>query len=100
MNLFVLFKRGETYELATPSLDDGLILPGITRMSVLALARQHAAAPRELEMDLPAKLVVSERKILLAEVVEAERNGSLVEMFGTGTAGTSFYSGKGKMLTG
>ena len=100
MNLFVLFKRGETYELATPSLDDGLILPGITRMSVLALARQHAAAPRESDMDLPAKLVVSERKILLAEVVEAERNGSLVEMFGTGTAGMSLSHWQWMMLTG
>ena len=27
-------------ELATPSLDNGVILPGVTRQSVLELARQ------------------------------------------------------------
>lgn len=86
MNLFVMFRRGDTYELATPSLESGLILPGITRMTILDLARKHAANPRESGLDLPSKLVVSERKILLAEIVDASKQGTLVEMFGSGTA--------------
>jgi branched-chain amino acid aminotransferase len=35
---------------------------------------------------LPEKLVVSERKTTMAELVEAEKNETLVEVFGTGTA--------------
>jgi len=86
MNLFIILRRGETYELVTPSLDSGLILPGITRLSILDLARKHAASPRDSGLDLPSKLIVSERDILLEEVYEASKNGTLVEMFGCGTA--------------
>lgn len=85
MNMFVVFKQDDgTFELVTPPLD-GMILPGVTRDSVLTLARQHAK--REYEVPgLPGKLKVSERPVTMAEVKEASEKGRLVEMFGAGTA--------------
>jgi branched-chain amino acid aminotransferase len=59
-------------ELITPELN-GSILPGITRDSVLTLGRQWG-------------LKVTERKITIDEVFEAQDKGTLQEVFGTGTA--------------
>ncbi len=59
-------------KIVTPPLD-GTILPGITRDSVLRLARD-----KEVEVD--------ERKITIEEVLAAARDGSMSEAFGTGTA--------------
>ena len=60
-------------ELITPPLDQGSILPGITRDSVLHLARDWG-------------MKVSERGISIEEIVTAHENGKLQEAFGTGTA--------------
>jgi len=90
MNLFVVFKKSEggkdVYELVTPPLD-GMILPGVTRDSVLTLAREHAAG-KYIVPGLPAdvRLEVSERACTMAEVKAASESGALVEMFGAGTA--------------
>ncbi|WWC62927.1 branched-chain amino acid aminotransferase [Kwoniella dejecticola CBS 10117] len=85
MNLFVAFKKPDgTVELVTPPLDD-VVLPGVTRDSALQLARAHAKGDLVVP-GLPEKLVVSERKLIMADLVEAEKNGTLVEVFGTGTA--------------
>lgn len=59
-------------ELVTPMLS-GSILPGITRDSVLALAKSWG---------MPA----SERAISIDEVFDAHRAGRLSEIFGSGTA--------------
>jgi branched-chain amino acid aminotransferase len=59
----------------TPTLEDGTILAGVTRFSVITLLR---------EMDLK----VEEKKISIDEVVKAYKEGSLQEVFGTGTAAT------------
>ncbi|HHD63205.1 MAG TPA: branched-chain amino acid aminotransferase [Desulfobulbaceae bacterium] len=59
-------------ELITPPLA-GTILPGITRDSVLQLARDWG-------------MHVNERRISIDEVVEAAGDGSLQEVFSTGTA--------------
>lgn len=59
-------------QLVTPPLG-GSILPGITRDSVLALAR-HWNIP------------VNERPISIQEVMAAHKDGSLEEIFGSGTA--------------
>ena len=59
-------------ELITPPLL-GTILPGITRDSVLALARAW-------------KMRVSERRISIDEVIETNQQGKLQEVFGCGTA--------------
>ena len=59
-------------ELVTPPLG-GTILAGITRDSVLQLARDWGVE-------------VSERRISIDEIVEGAKNGSLREAFGAGTA--------------
>ncbi|KAL5534307.1 hypothetical protein ACEPAG_769 [Sanghuangporus baumii] len=85
MNLFVVFKKDNgSIELVTTPLD-GMILPGVTRDSVLALAREHISGKTKLN-DLPDNLVVSERPVTMAEVKAATDKGQLVELFGTGTA--------------
>lgn len=68
MNLFVLI--GD--ELITPALE-GSILAGVTRDSVLTLAREWG-------------MKVSERRIALDELLAAQKDGSLREVFGCGTA--------------
>ncbi|GJJ09431.1 hypothetical protein Clacol_003653 [Clathrus columnatus] len=85
MNLFVVFRKGDgTLELATAPLD-GMILPGVTRDSVISLAKDHASRRQVLD-GLPEKFELVERPITMKEVQAAAENGSLVEMFGTGTA--------------
>ncbi len=75
MNIFAFFDHGNgKKELVTPCLESGLILPGITRRSVLELTREW----NEFE--------VSERKLTMAEVLQGAEDGSLLEFFGTGTA--------------
>src|SRR5574341_2464018 len=66
----ILFRIGD--ELVTPPLE-GSILPGITRESVLHLAREW-------------KIRVAERPITMDEVVQAHAAGRLREVFGSGTA--------------
>lgn len=79
MNVFVVLRDGSTgkMELATPELD-GTILEGVTRDSVLALARERLAA-RE-------GWTVSERPVTMPELAAASAEGRLVEAFGVGTA--------------
>jgi branched-chain amino acid aminotransferase len=60
--------------LVTPPLGD-TILAGITRDSVLTIARDW-------------EMKVEERKVSVDEIIEAQRNGTLQEAFGTGTAAT------------
>ncbi|MBF0118529.1 MAG: branched-chain amino acid aminotransferase [Desulfobacterales bacterium] len=68
MNIFFVING----EIITPMLN-GSILPGITRDSVISLAKQW-------------KIPVSERRISIEEVFSAHENGKLEEVFGTGTA--------------
>ena len=75
MNIFVIFKKDNNrLELVTPPLNSGLILPGVTRRSVIEIAREVN------EFD------VTERKVTIKEVLDRAHDGTLVEMFGTGTA--------------
>jgi len=67
----IMFVIGD--ELVTPPLDHGTILNGVTRNSVLTLAKEWG-------------MKVSERPITVDEVFEAQRKGDLREVFGTGTA--------------
>lgn len=68
MNIFFVIDD----ELVTPQLN-GSILPGITRDSVLALAKLW-------------DIKVSERKLSIDEVMNAHSAGGLQEIFGSGTA--------------
>jgi len=76
MNIFVMLKKENSndLELVTPPLDTGVILPGITRRSVIELTKDWD----EFE--------VNERKLTMGELLKAKDEGRLVEMFGTGTA--------------
>ncbi|MCJ1261331.1 hypothetical protein MMC22_001195 [Lobaria immixta] len=78
MNIFAVIKDKitNTVELVTPPLD-GLILPGITRDSVLQLGREKLAG---------LAFSVSERKLTMTELQDAAREERLREVFGTGTA--------------
>ncbi len=68
MNIFFIMNG----EVVTPNLS-GSILPGITRYSVITLAKKWG-------------LTVSERKISIEEIFTASEDGSLTEVFGSGTA--------------
>ncbi|KAK9477014.1 aminotransferase [Lipomyces japonicus] len=76
MNAFFVFKNGDKFELVTAPID-GTILEGVTRDSILALARER--------LD-PQKWEVNERKFTIQEVADRADQGTLVEAFGSGTA--------------
>lgn len=83
MNMFVVFTREDgSTELITPPLD-GMILPGVTRDSVLTLAREHISGVKRLP-GLTENLIVSERPVTMKEVKAAGEAGRLVELFGAG----------------
>ncbi|KAJ2960481.1 hypothetical protein NQZ79_g4094 [Umbelopsis isabellina] len=77
MNLFMLWEneKGEK-ELVTPPLD-GAILPGVTRDSIIELARSW-------ESETGVKVV--EKKITMPQVRDAIKQNRVKEMFGAGTA--------------
>ena len=68
MNIFFVIDD----ELVTPMLN-GSILPGITRDSVITMAKKW-------------NIKVSERQISIDELIDAYDSGKLQEIFGTGTA--------------
>ena len=68
MNIFFVIED----EIVTPELN-GSILPGITRNSVIKLAKHWNDK-------------VSERKISIDELMQAHASGKLQEIFGAGTA--------------
>lgn len=71
--------------MVTPPLD-GMILPGVTRDSVLTIARDHASGKVILDgLPEPSKFVINERPVTMKEVKEAVSDGRLVEFFGTGS---------------
>lgn len=77
-------KKGHL-QLVTARLDEKIVLDGVTRRSVLELARERLSAPQEHGLDLEP-LEVVERKYTMFEVEEAAKEGRLVEAFGAGTA--------------
>ena len=84
----IFFKIGD--QLITPPLE-GSILGGLTRNSVITLAKSWG-------------IDVVERKIAIDEVIGANKDGSLKEVFGTGTAavispvGELFYKGSSHII--
>lgn len=94
MNLFVAMRNEQTgqKELVTAPLD-GTILNGVTRDSVLALARE------KLE---PEGWKISERKFTMKELDRAAEEGRMIEAFGAGTAAivspVRAISWKGKLV--
>nr|XP_023654208.1 branched-chain-amino-acid aminotransferase, cytosolic-like isoform X2 [Paramormyrops kingsleyae] len=88
MNLFIYWttEAGER-ELLTPPLD-GIILPGVTRQSLLDLARKWN------------EFRVTERTVTMKELLGALNSGRVLEVFGSGTAcvvcpvGSLLYKGQ------
>ncbi|MGC4235483.1 MAG: branched-chain amino acid aminotransferase [Niabella sp.] len=69
----IMFIIGDT--IVTPDLDDGTILNGITRMSLIDIFKDKGYK-------------VEERRISIDELVAAYEAGQLKEVFGCGTAAT------------
>jgi len=76
MNVFILWKNKETgrTELVTPPLDSGMILPGVTRRSILELTSEWG------------QFDVAERRVTMPELAAADEEGRLMEMMACGTA--------------
>ncbi|XP_076303215.1 branched-chain-amino-acid aminotransferase, cytosolic-like isoform X3 [Lasioglossum baleicum] len=75
MNVFMFYINDDgEKELVTPPLSSGLILPGVTRYSILALAREWN------------QFKVTERKFGMNEVCQLLSENRLLELFGAGTA--------------
>ncbi|PWT78709.1 MAG: branched chain amino acid aminotransferase [Bacteroidetes bacterium] len=71
MNVFFVFGN----KAITPSLEEGTILAGVTRDSVMTILEEMGVK-------------VEERRISIEELIEAYKSGKLTELFGTGTAAT------------
>ncbi|KAJ9116908.1 hypothetical protein QFC22_004565 [Naganishia vaughanmartiniae] len=86
MNLFVVIEneQGQT-ELLTPPLED-LILPGVTRDSVLSIARDHVSGKTQVPGLPESHFVVSERKMTMPQLAQLAKEGKVKEVFGAGTA--------------
>ena len=74
MNAFFII--GNT--VITPGLEEGTILAGITRDSTITLLKEMG-------------YVIEERKLSIDEITDAYEQGTLKEIFGTGTAATISY---------
>lgn len=83
-NFFVVWRSATTgrLELITAPLEERIILEGITRASILELARARLASAQE---ELEAVDVV-ERSFTMDELVKAQAEGRLIEAFAAGTA--------------
>ena len=72
MNLFFVFGSGSQIEIVTPELT-GSLLPGVTRDSILQIARDRG-------------YTATERRISTDEWAKANESGELTEVFACGTA--------------
>lgn len=87
-NFFVLWRASERdgggVQLVTAPLADGLILDGVTRRSVLELARERLRGSGDYGSDEAVDVI--ERKYTIDEVMRAGEEGRLLECFAAGTA--------------
>jgi branched-chain amino acid aminotransferase len=74
MNVFFIIDN----TVITPSLDEGTILPGVTRESAIQILAEMG-------------MQVEERNISIDELIAAYERGKYLEVFGTGTAATISY---------
>mmetsp|Transcript_32696 Transcript_32696/g.71951 ORF Transcript_32696/g.71951 Transcript_32696/m.71951 type:complete len:143 (-) Transcript_32696:175-603(-) len=91
MNIFFLMRQKDStqLELVTAPLDRGDILAGVTRDSILGIARNWQKGnlgTNSTDLGELGNMKVSERWLTMAEVVEASGEGRLLEAFGAGTA--------------
>lgn len=75
MNFFIIWKNKDNkIELVTAPIDD-IILPGVTRDSLLDIAKNKFP-----------EWIISERYVHIDELIEAIKEKRILECFGTGTA--------------
>ena len=82
-NFFVVWRSREgRVQLVTAPLGDKIILDGVTRRSILQLARERLTGNKTpLE---PIEIV--ERRFTMDDIVDAVEEGRLIEAFAAGTA--------------
>lgn len=87
-NFFVVWRSREgRVQLVTAPLGDKIILDGVTRRSILQLARERltgSKAPLE-----PVEIV--ERRFTMDDIVDAVEEGRMIEAFAAGTAVSLTY---------
>lgn len=83
-NFFVVWRNASTrkLELVTAPLEERIILEGVTRASVLQLAKDRLAK----DFEGVEAVEVVERRFTMEDVLSAYREGRLVEAFAAGTA--------------
>lgn len=90
-NFFVVWRTKEgRLQLVTADLNGRIVLDGVTRRSILELARSRlnseaTSSSSTTESDLES-LEIVERKFNIFDIEEAAREGRLVEAFAAGTA--------------
>ncbi|CAO2658816.1 Nn.00g065390.m01.CDS01 [Neocucurbitaria sp. VM-36] len=89
-NFFVVWRTKEgKLQLVTADLNERIVLDGVTRRSILELARERlnisAPSSSSTSSDLEPFEIV-ERKFNIFDIEEAAREGRLVEAFAAGTA--------------
>jgi branched-chain amino acid aminotransferase, group II len=91
MNIFFVFYNRDKrlYEIVTPPLDRGDILPGVTRQSIIELVhgwKEEDEGDGDGDGDGGDGYEMMERNITMTEIQQSVQEGTLVEAFGAGTA--------------
>jgi len=92
-NFFIIWRSKQTgkLELVTAPLGEKIILDGVTRRSILQLARERLTGSVNADGKTALEpLEIVERQFTMDEVVEAGKEGRIVEAFAAGTAVSLF----------
>lgn len=97
-NIFIIWRTDEgRLKIITPFIDSGLILPGVTRQSIIDLAQDRFIQPRKQKVIAKqCRMSVKEEEVEPLEVVESDltirqlftaaQKGNILSAFGIGTA--------------
>ncbi|OCF43462.1 branched-chain-amino-acid transaminase [Kwoniella heveanensis CBS 569] len=87
MNVFIIKQAEDGFlEFITMSLNNGIVLPGVTRESIIELLTEHAEGKKDFPIDgMPKKIRVVQRDISMPEIIKGVEDGTLKGMFGCGT---------------
>ncbi|WVQ94616.1 hypothetical protein IAU59_001696 [Kwoniella sp. CBS 9459] len=87
MNVFIIKQAEDGFlEFITMSLNNGIVLPGVTRESIIELLTEHAEDKKDFPIDgMPKKIRVVQRDISMPEIIKGVEDGTLKGMFGCGT---------------
>lgn len=65
-------------EFITMSLENGIVLPGVTRDSIIEMLRDHGSGKKDFPVDgMPRNIRVVERDISMREITTSLEDGSL-----------------------